>query len=284
MKPRRPTAVLVIAIFHFVLGGLGILLGLFGVVGLVMAYSVPANGGAGAGSAAFSPAAQYAFMNAHLPFWKEVNLVWLVIALSLSVLMIVAGVMCLQMNPRGRTLSLIYAVCSILFQITSLVYSVLFLIPTQIAYFDTIPAPGRGAMPPGIGAMMKNFMYVGAVFSLIGLIFPVIVLVFMLLPSIAAAFRGEAAGSDDYGDRYDRGGREDERGRYPRGYEPDDRFGPAPARDRGNNFADDHVRRSRDRKGAVLAKTAPSRSRLRRMWSKRRYRLRGAQSQVNRHS
>ncbi len=236
MKPR-PTSVTVIAIFHFILGGLGLLLGLFTLAGAVMAYSTTANASPSGGpSGLFTAQAHYAYMNAHNPYWKEVALAMGVIGLALSGLMIAAGVACLQMKPAGRTMSLIYAVASLIFQVATFIYSIFVTIPATAAFYDSLAGTGPGTGMPNFAASMKSGLYVGMSASLVGLIFPVLVLIFMLQPRIAAAFRGEWNRPDDYGYGPGGAGRVDDRGGYPAGYdqpppgyggEPDDRIGPA---------------------------------------------------------
>src|SRR2546428_12207469 len=135
MQPRRPTSVLVIAIFHFILGGLGLLLGVIGLAGSLMVYatlaSAPPPPPSATGPAAVTPAAQYQYLDAHLPYWKEVDLTSAAVSLVLSALMVVAGVGLLKMKPWGRTLSLVYGVGSILYQIGVFIYALAYRLPAM---------------------------------------------------------------------------------------------------------------------------------------------------------
>jgi hypothetical protein len=95
MQPRRPASVLVLAIFHFILGGLGLLMGLVAVGGTAALYArTPA---AAPGNAAFGPTVVWRYLDAHLPYWKEMDIAFGLVYLAISVLMIVAGFGLLQM-------------------------------------------------------------------------------------------------------------------------------------------------------------------------------------------
>src|SRR5262245_15705505 len=102
MLPQRPTSVTVIAILHFVFGGLGLLLGLCG-AGIVAA---------GGGSAfPFQPPAQ-GQQAKQLEYQKEMQaamagsqgsqLGQLGADVAISVLMILAGIGLMKVRPWGR--------------------------------------------------------------------------------------------------------------------------------------------------------------------------------------
>jgi hypothetical protein len=244
MRPYRPSSVLVLAVFHFILGGLGILQS-FVAIGVTLLASTmnkapaAAAGPLAGGQAPISAAAQYQYLDAHLPYWKEADIGFGVLYLVISVLMIAAGAGLVLMKPWGRLLSLVYGVSSILTQTVRMIYLFAIFLPVMLAFYDTMLRSGAGGgPPPGVVAGMKFGVVIGMCVAFLGYIYPILVLILLLRPSVAAAFRGEPTGREDFGDRYDRGGRDDDYGRPPTGYEqepppgyggePDDRIGPAP--------------------------------------------------------
>ena len=196
--PRRelPTAVLVLAIFHFLVGGYGLLCGLCG--GL-MVLTNP------------NPAALFAFgnpqlaqqqqaqqeaiqrvLNERVPHLKVYQAETVVVGLALSGALIAAGLGLLSLRGWGRTLSLAYAVLSILQTLSAALYSFVYVAPANEEAFRQMPAPN-----PQTAHMMQNMAQMTVFFMvlsvLIQLAYPVTVLIIMLLPSVRAAFRGEAA-------------------------------------------------------------------------------------------
>lgn len=238
MHPQRPTSVLVIAIFHFIFGGLGLLCGLFTVGSLAL--------GAAAGGNPFGPppgggSAQQQEMQdfqqrikqrteQELPFQRPAGLAVAVIGLLLSVLLIVSGAGLVQMKSFGWYGSVAYGVASLLIQISSLLYNLLYAMPISQRIMDE-ELKAHASLAPMAGFMQIIFPMTIAILTL-GLIYPAIVLIVMSLPHVRAAFRGETAppGDDDFGRSADEGRREDDYGAYPPGYggEPDDRIGPGP--------------------------------------------------------
>jgi len=237
MQSKRPTSVLVIAIFHFVLGGLGLLGGLFGLASNVFVYaqsSTPAPAPAATrpvGPAGITVAAQNQFLNARLPYWKEIGLVFNLLDFAISVLMIVAGVGLVQMKPWGRTCSFVYGGVSIVSQIGRLIFTVGFFLPAMSDFYDSLASPGAG-LPPGFTNIMKYALIGGVAVSLLGFVYPIVVLIVLSRRSVRAAFSGAPTGAEDEADSHDRGGppREGDYDRPPPGYggEPDDRYGSAP--------------------------------------------------------
>lgn len=209
MPPYRPTAVVVIAILHFVFGGLGIIGGLctggsqalrsFGVSGSLQGQ----NG-----------AADYeTVIEQKAPSYRIVKPASVAGDLLISVLMIVSGFGLLEMRPWGQTLSILYAVLSILLKIGSSIYAFVVMVPIADELFNTVfkqqmPAGGPPP-PPGMadffGVMGKVAAWAGVVWPLLTMIYPIIVLIIMLRPSVAAAFAGRRAAPEDHDD-YDRGG------------------------------------------------------------------------------
>ena len=91
MPPKRPTSVLVIAIFHFIFGGLGLCCGLFAAASTVITFASPAMR-PGDGAAGNMAVAQNAYLERPRAVLEEITLFFNVLDLAISVLMIVAGV------------------------------------------------------------------------------------------------------------------------------------------------------------------------------------------------
>src|SRR5262249_12030748 len=114
----------------------------------------------------------------------------------LSLFLIVAGFGLLGMKPWARSLSLLYAVLSILLTLGLLAFDLLYLMPAL-----------HGGPPPlnPVGELIQAVTF---------LIYPVVTLCVLLSPGVAAAFRGDRPpdysssppGPDDYRDRYDNPG------------------------------------------------------------------------------
>ncbi len=235
MQSNRPTSVLVLAIFHFILGGLGLLGGLFGLGSAVIVYAQsptsapPPAAVRPAGPGGMTVAAQNQFLNARLPYWKEIGILFNLIDSAISVLMIAAGVGLVRMRPWGRTCSFVYGGVSIVSQVGRLVYTAGFFLPAMSDFYESLTGPASG-LPPGFGTIMKYALIGGVAVSLLGFVYPIIVLVLLSRRSVRAAFSGVPVGGEE--DPYDRGGppREGDYDRPPPGYggEPDDRFGSAP--------------------------------------------------------
>ena len=227
MQPNRPTSVLVIAILHFVLGGLGLACGLMNTASTAITMANPglAAGGAGNPGANFA-VAQNQYLDAHAPYWKVITMAFTIVDILISVVMIIAGFGLLQMRPWGRSLSLFYAGASIVFQIGRLLFSLCYLLPTLTAFYDSFLATAAPGPQTQTMAIMRPFLYPLSLLGLVGLIYPIVVFVIMLRPSVAAAFRGAPTVPDD-ADRPEP---------TPTGYgdaapgygDPDDRFGAAP--------------------------------------------------------
>jgi hypothetical protein len=234
MRTKRPTSVLVIAIFHFIFGGFGLIGGLVGLVfGIIMFAQPKPPPGFVVASNPPTITDTSMYLDANVPFWREVSLSLAVVGLGLSIILLVSGFGLLFMKPWARTLSIGYGAGSIVLQCCSLFYTIVYLTPAQIALYDQMPPPAgmTAAQAQSIASLSKTAVSAGQFAGLLGLIYPVIVLIIMSRPKVRATFRGEsidADRNDDFdNDRTDRR-REDEYDDESRGRgEPDDRFGPA---------------------------------------------------------
>jgi hypothetical protein len=221
MQPNRPTAVLVIAILHFVFGGLGLICGL--------CAGAQVAGGSGMFAAPGAQGQQQQQMQEQMerqieqriPYYKPYQYGNTAADILLSVLMLIAGVGLLQMQAWGRYLSLFYAVLSIAIKIFTVAWSYLVLIPAMKEVMRNV------FLPPGMPARDRDAFLLGMdltftlapLMQLAFMIYPVVVLFLLNSASVVAAFRGEggAPRSTDVYDPYPLTDRP----------EPDDRFRPS---------------------------------------------------------
>jgi hypothetical protein len=189
MARYRPTAVLVLAILHFVGGGLGLVADLFAV-----GMQVVAANQAGAAPGPNQPVTPQNFgagLNRHVeenvPYYHALTFGQLALGLVLDLLLLVGGVGLLGMRPYGRNVSLVYAVLSILNRLFALVYGFAVVLPVTNEYLDKVAQqnPGMSAAVTGgrVGGVIG--LLVGSVFIL----YPIAVLIILLQPRVAAAFR-----------------------------------------------------------------------------------------------
>jgi hypothetical protein len=231
MRVKRPTSVVVIAIFHFIFGALGLLWGLFQMVGAVVIYSQPKPAAVAPNPNQPTILAIQPYLHARAPYWREANLLAALTGLFLSVVLLADGVGLLFCQRWARFVAIGYGALSILYQVCWLLYAILCLLPIQLAFYDALPAAAAQAQAEKTGGRIG--VACGSLLPVLGLIYPAIVLVVMLLPSVAAAFQGGRT-SDDMDDRRSRRrrrnyGEDDVDDDETQGYEddPDDRFGPA---------------------------------------------------------
>jgi hypothetical protein len=204
---------MVIAILHFVFGGLGLLMTVCGGVGQMAGGNAMMAGGGGGQATKQQKVAEdfQKAMQADSPAAQAVSYGELGFDVMLSLLMIISGVGLLRMQPWGRILSILYAILSIAFKVFVIVYTMAFVIPTLNTFVSGYP--DKDAQVTAMLQVMQVMMIILlVVVPVVTMIYPIIVLVIMLRPRIAAAFRGEAVGpppEEDYRDpgpedRYDR--------------------------------------------------------------------------------
>jgi hypothetical protein len=195
IQQRRPAAVLVLAVLHLVGGSLGLLAGLCGLAGQAMQGVF-----AGPGGAAGNPGIVLQKKLEALPGQQAFTLGELGANLVLDVMLITAGIGLLNLRPWARTLSLVYAPLAILKRLAVLAYTFMVIIPR----FDAIvrewlaevnrqgAGPGPGLPVEGFADTMRITMTVSAIVSALFIAYPVVVLVLLNLPSVKAAFKGQA--------------------------------------------------------------------------------------------
>src|SRR5262249_38516438 len=143
----------------------------------------------------------------------------------LGVLMVAAGVGLLKMMPWARTLSIIYAILSILSRVATAIYTIGYVLPATNAAMETL-LQGNAQLAAALSTF-KAITYAIFVISQVFIIYPLFVLIVMFLPSVRRAFaeggwerdrdedRDEDRDGDreDYHDRWSDRGPEGERGR-----------------------------------------------------------------------
>jgi hypothetical protein len=193
MPKYRPTPVLVIAILHLVGGGLGLFFSLCGCAGLLMgsAFSsfpmptAPARPGQPSPPPPPGPGEVMKFYNENVPGYQAFTIGSLAVSFLLDGMLLAAGVGLLNMRPWARVLSLVYAPISIVNRLVAFVYQLVLVVPATEKLYAQNPALA------GMSSFMSITSVLGLVVSLLFIIYPLTVLVILLMPSTAAAFRGE---------------------------------------------------------------------------------------------
>jgi hypothetical protein len=233
-NPNRPTAVLVIAILHFIFGGLGILgtvcggIIIFGAFALLNAAIAQAPPNEPEVQALKDLLNSMQSIPGVVPFFAGS----MVVGLILAIVLVAAGFGLLKMRNWARTASIIYAVVSILVNLASTGYQTLVFNPAvekaskafeerMEEFAKTKGRPGPKQTNPFAGNPMMGAggNIAGAVIGLIvSCAYPVAILIVLNRANVRAAFaragRGESpyeAGAakeeDDFGyDRRDYGG------------------------------------------------------------------------------
>jgi hypothetical protein len=200
MRRQRTTPILVLAILHLVGGGLGLILSLCGCGGLLMSNALgsaiptmPQRPGQPPPPPNFNEIMKQ--MNDRVPGYRAFTFGSTGADFLLSVLLLAGGIGLLNVQPWGRWLSLVYAPISILVHLASFVYQLVWVLPATEAVYAQNPAHKE------LSSIATISGGVGLFVNLLIVIYPITVLVILLLPSTAAAFRGEIpTRPDDLGD------------------------------------------------------------------------------------
>lgn len=200
MRQARPTSVLVIAIFHFVFGGLGLVCNLCGMAGQMIS-------GAG-GGAMFQTDPRQAQMQRDIqtalekaaPSNKPVQIADSAISLCLSCVLLAAGVGLLNLAPWGRSLSLAYGCVALAKNLALVLYAILVTLPAMSTMMGPLLAQARTPQERQMMELIVMFSKVGGfIGALIPLIYPFVVLVVMNTAAVKNAFHGAPLLDDDRG-------------------------------------------------------------------------------------
>jgi hypothetical protein len=193
---RQPTnAILVIAILHLVGGGLDLAGSLCGCGGLILTNSIgslmpaPPTLPARSGQPPPPPLPNFndmmKSMNDQIPGYLAFTIVSLALSFLLDIMLLSGGVGLLKMQPWARWLSLVYAPISILVRIGTAVYQLIWVLPATQAMF------AKSMAAPAFSSFMTVSSGIGVFVNLLFCTYPIAVIIVLLLPSTAAAFRGE---------------------------------------------------------------------------------------------
>ena len=203
MRRTRPTSLTVLAIFHFIFGGLGLVCGLFGLVGMATGM-----GRAGAGGVATTlDQKEVQDMQKKLedalekesPGYKTRQSFFAVLSLLTSVMLLVSGLGLWNTSSWARPVNFVYAALSLIHSLASLFFALAYDLPITNRVIAEMPATGQAA------AMTKSIMgfamYWAVALIVIMMIYPIITIIVMLLPSTARAFSPAAEGEEPWDER-----------------------------------------------------------------------------------
>lgn len=209
MEKERPVAVTVIAILHFVLGGLGLLCQLCAGIGLGGILVMAA--GSGNDPASFFMKEYINSLNRNAPGYLPISGGLACLGFVIAIVLIASGIGLLQMQKWARFASIGYAIVAILVGFVNLGYTIAVVNPAVTkAQEDAVRATaqkfgGKQGMPgasPNIGGQIGGT--IGALIgSVISMIYPIAVLIVMFLPNVSQAFREGGVRrrrDEDYGD------------------------------------------------------------------------------------
>lgn len=213
MRRHRTTPILVFGILHLVGGGLGLLGSLCGVGSLLMVNSIgsftpptiPAR--PGQPQLPMPPSGDQLMKQLYdtVPGYRAFTIGSLTFDFLLEFMLIAAGIGLLTVQPWARWLSLVYAPISILIRLGSFFYSLIWVLPATRAVYANNPALA------GFSALATISSGIGVFMTLLFILYPIAVLIVMLMPSTAAAFRGEAPARGEDGDLDDEEESDDDR-------------------------------------------------------------------------
>jgi hypothetical protein len=230
IRQQRPAAATVLGILHLVFGILGLFAAIF--AGLFQAAGPNLFGAAPGGPN--NPGLALARALEEIPGQKAVAVAGLGMEIVLDVLLIAGGIGLLQMRLWGRTLSVLYAVLSILNHVFAFAWGLL-KYPEMMQAVDSVVGLNPKLAP--LASITRLSALAGIVLGLVGMSYPIIVLCFMRSAQLSAAFRGDAPPAELPEPRhYDAGWGAMERGPLlpsepppaPTDGSPDDRYKPSP--------------------------------------------------------
>jgi hypothetical protein len=126
-----------------------------------------------------------------IPGQKTVTWGSLGLSLVLDVMLLSGGVGLLGMRPWARTLSLVYAVLSILNRVFTSVWTLAIVLPATSEFLEQNMGQYPGTRAAAVGGKIGGI--VGVVVNALFIAYPITVLIILNLRSVRAAFRGEEA-------------------------------------------------------------------------------------------
>jgi hypothetical protein len=190
----RPTAVTVIAILNFIIGGLTIV----GLVcsGMLLLFaasvlkSVPPPPGGGP-----NPMTEMTDLFQSIPGYIPYMIVSAILGVIMAVVLIVAGVGLLKMRLWARRACVVYSVYSILGAIGGFIYTTTVVNPAMERWQANLMARSglRGPPPSSAGGDVS-----AVIGSVVGMAYGITLLVVLFLPHVSAAFAGKALPETGY--------------------------------------------------------------------------------------
>jgi hypothetical protein len=188
----------VIAILHFVFGGLGLLCGVCASVGDMagMTESLAAADPAAREKLAEQKRRQEVTAQVNqemVPLYRPYTLTNRVLSVISPILMVVSGVGLILLAAWGRWLSIVWALQSLASNLLATVYMFLFFQPASAEAMRRLP-------PQNENEQLANQFAgpLGPVCACMFAIYPTVVLIILFLPTVAAAFRvRQTAAADD---------------------------------------------------------------------------------------
>jgi uncharacterized protein YneF (UPF0154 family) len=189
--PNRTTPVLVIAICHFVFGGLGLFCNVCSGVGRLAGDANPLRQLADQNmrDKAERQQANERIKAVKLPGYRFYTSFNVVMSWVLSAAMVAAGFGLLNVKPWGHWLSTGYGIASILCGLVVLFYGIFYLNPLEMELLRNNPPPA-GLNQQQTKEILEAVGPLASAGPCCLMIYPIAVLVVMFLPSTLAAFSG----------------------------------------------------------------------------------------------
>jgi len=202
MERERPTSVTVIAIFHLVIGFIGL--------GCNTCTLLQLASGGNAMAGMFSPPGQQQqqqemqeqmqqMLQNQAPFFNWYSGIFgVAIPWFLTFALLAAGVGLLQMKPWALKLSIGYGITSILHKLVNGVYTIIYLVPIYSQFFKTValqqpaPTPAAQAAQIQVMSMMETVIKVSAIMT---------PFVMMVYPAVMLFILGRQEVRDAFGER-----------------------------------------------------------------------------------
>jgi hypothetical protein len=204
MSRSRPTIVTIIAILHFLIGGLGLCCETCG--GLIFLAGgeklIPQPDDAESKKAQEleknREEASNKILDQKAPWHKTSTVALEVATVGLCLVLVIAGFGLLGLKPWGRWMSVGYAIVSLAVSIFILYYTFSYGIPAQQEAARQFPADN--AEDRQMDEMGLKF---ARVLPFVFLVYPIVVLIAMFLPNVSQAFQPGDPEDDHNTDRYD---------------------------------------------------------------------------------
>lgn len=181
MPRQRPTIILVIAILHFIFGGIGLFCG---ICSGVMELAGPSRILQANPQQGHRQQVTEQVLSRKVPLYRAYSIGNRISSLLSCLLLIASGVGLLYVQSWGRWLSVVYALLSLFVNLIVLVYTIVFFMPAYEEIFRQLPPQSDQE------EIAYTFAKVaGPAGGCIMMIYPMVVLIVMLLPSIAATFQ-----------------------------------------------------------------------------------------------